>query len=433
MPRACLPRLQYGLYQILWGLAALPLLLAIGWRYRHHKPHTRRLGERMGCFKKNGWQPRVWLHLASVGEVKGALPLLKQLLKDYSTDELLLTTTTPTGEAILRASLGDTVHHHYLPFDLAWLMGKFIRRYRPRTLMLFETELWPAMLLESSKAGLDILLVNARLSSKSSNNYSRFPGLANAIFNRLTLVVAQTVEDADNFNNLGAANVVVSGNIKLDLAIDPTLRTEAKNLHRQWLLSSTKKILIAASTHRGEEEMVLNAFVKVQRRHPHTLLLLAPRHPERIKEIHSLCRHYPLKTANRSDPSPIAADTDVILGDTVGELLLLFGVGDLAIMGGTLINHGGHNFLEPAAWGLPIVSGKSDYNFKAIAAGLVKAGGLIQVAGVAELAAAVADLIADDGKRREQGRAAQQYVRDNRGALQRLMAAVRPYIHFSDN
>ena len=411
------------LYSALYYCLLPLLVLRMLWRSRLAPAYRRRLPERFGLFRPRPDLdvPAIWVHAVSVGEALAAAPLVESLLRDYPTHRIVLTTTTPTGSERIRALFGHRVFHVYAPWDLPGPLRRFLRRTRPRLALLMETELWPNLVHYCGVAGCPVLLLNARLSARSARGYARLPGLTRSLLQGLHTVACQTSTDSERFLALGLspAAAVVTGNIKFDLELAPALRTRARSLH-QVFAGEGRPVLVAASTHAGEEALILAAYREVRHSLGACLLVLVPRHPERFDEVFSLCRQQGWEVLRRSaGTDPTAAD-DILLGDTMGELLLLLGTATVAIFGGSLAGHGGHNVLEAAAWGVPVISGPHMENFAEISRQLCAAGGMRQLESPAGLTAGLLELLGDPEQRQRMGAAGMDVVARNRGAGARL-------------
>jgi 3-deoxy-D-manno-octulosonic-acid transferase len=424
-------RLLYGLYNICWCMILVPVALIIFWRYRQYPQHRSRFGERLTVYNKNNkvLPNKIWVHTASVGEVNAALPLLRELITRYGVNSLLITTTTPTGEQVLKKALGRTVSHLYLPFDQHLLMRRFFDKFKMQSVILFETEIWPSLIIEASHHNAKIILVNARMSKKSKRKYLKLQSLTRFVFNQISLVVAQTKPQASYFFELGAPSCKNSDSLKFAIGIDASLRAKSIKMKYNWLRSSkNKKIIIAASTHPQEETVILQAFKQLKRAGLKVLLVLVPRHVERSDEVQSLCLQQGLSVIRYCDDASPDDTVDIVLVDVVGKLFELFGIANVAIMGGTFVEHGGQNFLEPAAWGLPIVSGKSDYNFSEIAKNLMDNGALSQVDDAESLTQALKTLLSSDSIAKKQGAAAEKYSLKNGDSAKKMMALMTPFL-----
>jgi 3-deoxy-D-manno-octulosonic-acid transferase len=412
------------LYSALYYCLLPLLVLRMLWRSRLAPAYRRRLPERFGLFqaRPDPEVPAIWVHAVSVGETLAAAPLVESLLRDYPAYRIVLTTTTPTGSERVRALFGHRVFHVYAPWDLPGPLRRFLRRTRPRLLLLMETELWPNMLHYSKAAGCRVVLANARLSARSARAYARLPGLARDLLRGLDMVACQSTSDSERFLALGfpPAGVVVTGNIKFDLAIAPDLRARAAAL-QQLFAGAGRPVLVAASTHEGEELMILAAYRELRQALGDCLLVLVPRHPERFDAVFALCRQQGWAVLRRSAGAHPSAADDILLGDTMGELLLLLGTATIAVFGGSLVAHGGHNVLEAAAWGVPVISGPHMENFGDICEQLCAAGGMRQMQDPAELAPCLLQLLRDHELCRRMGAAGMEVVARNRGASARLL------------
>ncbi|WP_317933325.1 lipid IV(A) 3-deoxy-D-manno-octulosonic acid transferase [Halioxenophilus sp. WMMB6] len=406
---------------------ALPWVwLRLKRRARLQPEYGQRLAERLGYYPGPAAEAAnlVWLHTVSVGEFLAAQPLIEALLARGDL-QLLITTTTPTGSAQVRERLGERVQHVYLPYDLPPAIHRFLDHFKPRLLLVMETELWPNLLRLCRKRGIDSVLVNGRLSARSARGYRRVAGLTRTMLSNLTLALMQYPADAERLRGLGMApeRVAVCGSIKFDLPVPAALKQQAQALRQSW---PQAQVWIAASTHPGEEVMVLAALALLKAQQPDTLLILAPRHPERRVEIESLCADW--QVAVRSEGDAVTAATDILLLDTLGELMLFYGAADIALVGGSLVEHGGHNLVEPAAWGKPVLSGPHRFNFASLAEAMAEAGGLLTVTNAAELAATLTELMSDSARAQMLGEQARQFAQSNRGALARILAAVAPML-----
>ncbi|MDQ2695317.1 MAG: lipid IV(A) 3-deoxy-D-manno-octulosonic acid transferase [Pseudomonadota bacterium] len=406
------------LYTLVLYLATPLVLLRLYWRGRQAPGYRRRWGERFGFIAPPPAAGCLWIHAVSVGEVRAALPLIRRLQGRYPDAPLLVTTTTPTGSRQVREALPG-VHHAYAPYDLPGAVARFFRRARPRLAVIMETELWPNLFHHCRAAGVPLVVANARLSERSMQGYARLAGLTARTLARVTVVAAQSGADGERFRRLGAPRVRVIGNIKYDLTPPPGLAEQGQALRRGF---GGRPVLIAASTHQGEDEQVLEAFAALRRDLPEALLLLVPRHPERFAAVTALCRRQGLAVVTRS--SGQSAVSDVFMGDTMGELLLFYAAADVAFVGGSLVPTGGHNVLEPALLGLPVLFGPHMFNFAEIARHLLEAEAAWQVRDAADLAAAAGRLLANRALRESMGRHGQAVVESNRGALAALLEII---------
>ena len=413
------------LYSVLFHLALPLVAVRLFWRARRAPAYSRRIGERFAVGLPTFQTGGIWVHAVSVGESIAAAPMIRELKARYPQLPITVTCMTPTGSERIRALFGDSVQHCYLPYDLPWAAARFLARVQPRLAVVMETELWPNHIHQCARRSIPVALANARLSERSATGYARFSGLTAPMLAELSLIAAQTEAEAARFRQLGArsAAVEVTGSIKFDLKVDPMLSERAAQLRQQWN-AQPRPVWIAASTHTGEDEIILAAHRQLLELHPDALLILVPRHPERFGSVAELCRRQGFTTIRRSlDESP-APGTQVLLGDTMGELLFLFALADVAFVGGSLVPTGGHNLLEPAALGKPVVTGPHLFNFLDIAAQLRDAGALVEVASAPELAASVGAFWNDAARTERARNAGFAVLKNNQGALERLLAAL---------
>lgn len=402
----------------------LPLaLLRLYWRGRRDSGHRQRWQERLGFAPPLAAVGCLWIHAVSVGETRAALPLIRALRERYPEQPLLVTTTTLTGSRQVRQALGDQVYHVYAPYDLPGAVRRFLQRTQPQLALIMETELWPNWLRACAALGVPVFLANARLSERSARGYARIAWLTRSMLQDISWIAAQAQADAERFRSLGAQRVIVTGNLKYDLQT-PEDGPEQGRCLRQHLLGENRPVWIAASTHAGEDEPLLDVHAALRERWPTLLLLLVPRHPERFDSVAVLCRQRGLAVTRRSEPYPCAPESAVFLGDSMGELLLFYAAADLAFVGGSLVATGGHNVLEPALLGLPVLFGPHMFNFSEASQRLLEANAAWQVADTTELLATLTRLLADPGLRRAAGQRGREVVERHRGALTALLRCI---------
>ncbi|MCO8162683.1 lipid IV(A) 3-deoxy-D-manno-octulosonic acid transferase [Pseudomonas sp. 21LCFQ010] len=415
------------LYTLLFHLGLPLVALRLFLRSRKAPAYARRIKERFAFGLPPMRQGGIWVHAVSVGESIAAAPMVRALLKAYPQQTITLTCMTPTGSERIQALFANEprIQHCYLPYDLPWAAGRFLDHVRPRLGIIMETELWPNHIHQCARRGIPVVLANARLSERSARGYARFAGLTRPMLAEMNGFAVQTEAEAQRFRDLGARPecVTVTGSIKFDLTIDPQLPVQAAHLREQWQ-ATARPVWIAASTHAGEDESILAAHRQLLASHPQALLILVPRHPERFDSVHELCRQQGFDTVRRSSGQPVTATTTVLLGDTMGELLFLYALADCAFVGGSLVPNGGHNLLEPAALGKPVLSGPHLFNFLEIAAMLRTAGALQQASDPTALAKAVQHLFEQPDQSRRMAEAGLQVMKANQGALQRLLALI---------
>lgn len=410
------------LYSLLAWLLLPFALLRLWWRGRKTPAYRRRWRERLGWY--GGQLPVcagscVVFHAVSVGEVHAAQPLVEAFMQRHPALRVVLATSTPTGSARVAALFGERVDHVYLPWDLRGATQRFLQRYRPRALVLLETELWPNLLRACREAGCAVLLANARLSEKSARGYGRFPALTRPMLEGLALVAAQADADAQRFLALGLPppRLVVTGSLKFDVTIDAARVERARSLRAAW---PQRPVWIAASTREGEDALVLAAAQRVLQTLSATLLVLVPRHPERFTEAARRAAALGLRVQRFSTGEPVQADTQVLVGDTMGDMALYYALADVAFVGGSLVDTGCQNIIEPAALGLPVLTGPSLYNFQRVSELLVAAGGQCVVPDLEGLARELLTLLRNADERTRRGAAARTEVLRNLGAAQRL-------------
>lgn len=412
------------LYTVLFHLG-LPLVALRLWlRARKAPAYRQRIGERFAFGLPPMQRGGIWVHAVSVGESIAAAPMIRLLLARYPRLPITVTCMTPTGSERIKALFASEprIQHCYLPYDLPWAASRFLEHVRPCLGVIMETELWPNHIHQCARRGIPVALANARLSERSTRGYARFARLTRPMLGEMSLLAVQTEVEAQRFRDLGARPecVTVTGSIKFDLSIDPQLLTAAAQLREQWQ-ASLRPVWIAASTHAGEDEMILAAHRQLLLQRPDALLILVPRHPERFDAVHELCVQQKFATLRRSTAAPVQADTSVLLGDTMGELLFLYALADIAFVGGSLVPNGGHNLLEPAALAKPLLSGPHLFNFLEIAAMLRSTGALCEVTDATRLAANVQRLFEQPQQAREMADAGLAVMKANQGALQRLL------------
>nr|VFJ67348.1 MAG: 3-deoxy-D-manno-octulosonic-acid transferase [Candidatus Kentron sp. FW] len=409
----------------------MPLILfRLFWRGFKAPAYRERWWERFGfggALAPEG--SRIWIHAVSVGEVQAAVPIVHALRARYPRTHILITTTTPTGAAHVAGALGATVAHRYVPYDLPGCVRRFLTRVTPTLVLILETELWPNILHACRERSIPVLLVNARLSAKSARNYQRAGKTTRKMLANISAIAAQGRDDADRLIALGAdpGDVQVTGSVKFDMEPRPDTREKGRIMRKYW--GADRPVWIAASTHEGEEEQILDILSEVRKSIPDCLLILAPRHPERFPKAQALARRHGYDTVLRSSlPEAGAVDShagaDVLIGDTMGELPVLYAASDVAFVGGSLVRVGGHNMLEPAVLGIPALFGPHVFNFMEIAQNLCDHGGARQVQTGQELAGILVMLLQDTNARGDMGEKAEAFVQGNRGALDRIMALV---------
>ncbi|MEZ8157327.1 lipid IV(A) 3-deoxy-D-manno-octulosonic acid transferase [Vibrio splendidus] len=403
------PLLLYGLYK------SKPGKPSFGQRWREHfgiTPQTR------------GKNP-IWIHAVSVGESIAAVPIIKQLKRRNPNQAIIVTTTTSTGAEQIE-KLGDLVEHRYMPIDFSWCIRGFLKTVQPKQMLIMETELWPNTLHCVAKAGIPISVLNARLSERSCQRYAKFQAVFDLLAKNLSQVLCQYPSDAERFIRLGLdkASVHVTGSIKFDIEVSAEQVSKGKALREQ--IGFERCVWIAASTHQGEDEIVLDAHKQLLKDNPNTLLMIVPRHPERFNQVTELAKQHQFNTITRTSQQPITSDVEVYIADTMGEMLVLLGGSDVCFMGGSLVGGkvGGHNLLEPAALQLPLLNGPSYFNFSEITDKLLEAQAVTICQNSNEIAGQLRELFSQPDLRKNRGLAAYQVVEQNRGALNKTLAYI---------
>jgi 3-deoxy-D-manno-octulosonic-acid transferase len=411
-------------------MAAPVVSVMLAWRGLRDRSYWRNFGERFGLGAAVAQSP-IWVHAVSVGEVQAASALVVTLRDRYPQAPVLVTTFTPTGAARARALFRGTAEVRYLPFDLPGSVRRFLDRVRPRLAVIVETELWPSLYRQCRLRRIPLVIASARLSPRSIDRYRLLGALFKETVAGGVTVGAQGEGDAERFRTLGAAaeRTYVTGNLKFDMALPADIATRGRDLRAQY--APDRPLWVAGSTHGGaEEEAVLEAQRRLATTHPGTLLVLAPRHPNRFDEVAAWLDRQGVIFVRRSDPtSRIASDrASVLLLDTLGELLGFYAAADVAFVGGSLAPIGGHNLLEPAALGLPVLTGPNNSNGEDVARLLLDCGAAEIVRDGVELGSKVAELLSDQARRIEMGNRGRAAVDRNRGALEKLMSLIDPLL-----
>ncbi len=418
-------RLLLAFYSVLLWLLVPITLYHLVWRGLRQREYLLRWSERYAQFDSLPDLPRgaLWVHAVSVGEVNAAIPLVNALRQRHPERPLLITTITPTGSARVRALWGDAVHHVYLPYDLHGMVRRFLERVQPALAVVIETELWPNLFVACARAEVPVVIANARLSERSLRGYRWMGPLIRLALSGVRLVAAQSEADAARFRVLAGddARIEVTGNLKFDQPLPQASREEALGWRK---VAGIRPIWVAASSHADEEAAVLAAHRQLREAYPEALLLWAPRHPERFRAVAERVREAGMALRRRSVERSPDAHCDVFLIDSLGELPGFLAAADVAFVGGSLCEAGGHNLLEPAALGVPVLSGPHTFHFAEIAAMLAEVGALETVDDAASLAAAIGRLLAHPAEARDRGRAGRQRIDRERGALARTLTLI---------
>lgn len=417
----------YVLYRVISSLLPFVATLNLLRRSLREPGYRLRIKERFGFVPQQVQQGSVWIHTVSAGEVIAAEMLVNQLLQSSSTLRVLMTATTPTGSAEITRRFGSRVAHCYMPYDANRCVRRFLRRTRPQALILMETELWPNLLRIAHREGVDVCLVNARLSARSARRYGFVPSLTKLMLNCVTMIVSQYKDSAARFRELGypSERIHVTGNIKFDLTISDETRHNAELQKVKW--RGDRFCWIAASTHLGEDEVILDAHLEVRKKVPDLLLVLAPRHPHRAADIQALVEERSLHAVKLSDePREVV---DVLVVDQMGVLLEMYGIADVAFIGGSLQGTGGHNPVEAAVFGVPMLMGPDRMNFEEVCRRFADSGCLTTVHDKDELASELLALVNDPDLRQRQSDAGRQVVNENRGSALRQFSIVHEWLN----
>ncbi|MDM8565903.1 lipid IV(A) 3-deoxy-D-manno-octulosonic acid transferase [Candidatus Halobeggiatoa sp. HSG11] len=405
------------IYTLTFYLIVPFLLVYLFWRGFKAPAYWQRWPERFGLFSALPVDKCLWVHAVSMGEVQAAIPLIQALQDKFPNQSILVTTTTPTGSQRVKEQFGNKVWHVYLPYDLPGPIARFLTRTKPCILILMETELWPNLLHACQH--IPIVVANARLSVNSAKGYQRIGKLTQQMLNKVTVIAAQTKVDAYRFIQLGidSSKVQTTGSIKFDNNL--SIPDQNWNINR--------KVWIAASTHAGEEEIILEVFTKLKQNFKKLLLVLVPRHPERFNQVAKLCEQRGFITTRRTQ-GDVTTDTEIYLGDTMGELATLYTIADVAFVGGSLVPIGCHNLLEPAAVGIPVIMGPHVFECSEICRQLLEAQAAKQVTDVKQLHKTVNMYLNNIHLAKKTGNNGRLFVQENQGALQRLLNIIFPLI-----
>ena len=414
-------------YSLLMYLATVPVLLYLCWRSRKDKRYRQRLAERL-ALQQVPEQARggLVIHAVSVGEVVAATPLINALAQQYPDLMLTICCTTPTGSERIRQSFAGAMYHCYLPLDTPGAVKRFLNKLQPQAVIVLETELWPNLLQQCRRALIPSIVVNARLSARSARGYRRFYGFSQLALRNISLLLAQNTQTARRFVALGcSAQVQVCGNLKFDMAVPDNQQTVLAQYLPQF---SGRRLWVAGSTHAGEDEIILAAYQQLLARFPELLLILVPRHPERCARVAQLVEQAGLSLQTRSSGQAIRAQTQVMLGDSMGELLAWYQAADVVFIGGSLIERGGHNPLEAMALSKPIQSGPHVFNFAQPYQWLNKADAVNIVSDSTSLALSTERLLSEPELAVRQGATALALYRQHSGAATRSAAAIAAYL-----
>ncbi|CAC9978526.1 3-deoxy-D-manno-octulosonic-acid transferase (EC [uncultured Gammaproteobacteria bacterium] len=413
--------MHLALYNFI-GILLLPvMMLRLLLKGLKTPAYRQRIGERLG-FIKSITGSVIWVHCVSMGEFRAAIVLIDALIKAYPNHKILVTSTTPTGSKAVSEQYQDKVLHTYFPFDISFIVKRYIKKVQPDLCLLLETEIWPNLIHALHKNNTPTLLVNARLSERSLKKYQKFTNLTMHTLNKLSVIAAQNQNSAERFIKLGVDKdkVIIAGNIKFEQN-PSTNKNHTKAIKS---IIGKRKVVVFASTHKGEEEKIINAYLN---RPLDALMLIIPRHPERFDEVYKLAKKHNIKAVKRSSNAS-SSGYDMLLGDSIGEMMSYFEVADVVFMGGSLVETGGHNMLEPAALSKPILFGPNVFNFTEISTDLLTQQGSIQVQNADALMQEITQLLEDDKKSNNLSKNANQYFKSQQGALSALIKQIKRHI-----
>jgi len=423
--KAALLRLAYTVLS--YFLAPLVLLFLV-WRGFGNHGYWRGLGERLGRGRAKAAAPSLWVHAVSVGEVQAAATLVNSFIQRYPSTPVMITTMTPTGQDRAVALFGDKVLHSFVPYDLPSAVRRFFDRARPRLAIIMETEIWPNLYHECGSRAVPLVMANARVSARSVRLYKILVELFRKTLSHGIVIAAQSEQDARRFLSIGSnpARTHVMGNIKFDFELQPGIREQGEAYRAAY--AGDRPVWVAASTHEGEEALALQAHRAVREQHPEALLLLVPRHPERFDAVAAMVEQAGFRCRRRSLHRHPDRATDVFLVDTLGELMMFYAASDVAFVAGSLVPIGGHNLLEPASLGIPIVAGPYNFNAQDVADLFLEADAMLVAPNPAALAGEVAGLLSDPVRRQRLVAASDGVLSRNRGTLDRLMELLEPLL-----
>lgn len=414
------------IYTLLLWLFLPYVFFHLFWRAKKQREYLQHIGERFGLYSTRSNKPIIWLHTVSVGETHAAVSLVQRLRENYPNHQLLLTHTTPTGRTASEQLYGGDVLRVYLPYDYPFAVKRFLQHFRPRIGILMETEIWFNLIHSCHTMQIPLLLLNARLSEKSAARYARYPNLTRLGLNELSAISAQSEVDATRITGLGANNVSVMGNLKFDIQPPSAMLKLGSQLRTQF--GESRKIFLAASTRAGEEMLLLSMLKEVDI--PHLLTVIVPRHPQRFDDVADMLTQQGIRFQRRSESCPIAPDTQVVLGDSMGEMFAYYAACDLTFIGGSLLPFGGQNLIEACAVGKPVLIGPHTYNFAQASQLAIECGAAVRIQNSADLAHNLQNLLTHPDQLIKMSQASLHFVRAHRGATEQALQHIN---YFLDN
>lgn len=413
------------IYRLILYISLPVLIVRFLLRGLSNRSYFERITERFGFSETNPDPGGVWIHAVSVGEVNAAVPLVNRIMKTWPDKSITVTTMTTTGSDRVKKVFGSNVSHCYLPYDFPGAVRRFVKKISPQLGLVMETEIWPNLIFYCHQQGIPLIYTNVRLSERSWRGYNRFRYLFSKIFKLVSKFAVQSESDARRLIQLGAPEhkLSITGSLKFDINLPPSVNEAGESIRRQ--IGWNRPVLIAASTHEGEELAIIEVYHRIKSNLPELLLIIVPRHPERFTAVSKLCVKEGLNTIQRTEMSAeLSADIEVLVVDTMGELPIFIAAGDVTFMGGSLVPVGGHNLLEAAALGQPVVFGPHMFNFAEISEMFLQHGAGVQVSGIDELAEVCERLLLDGVVRDQYGTQGEKLVQQNRGALEQVMALI---------
>lgn len=412
------------IYTVLIILSLPFALLRILLRDAKNSNWIRKLKNQLGFVPKIPGKV-IWLHCVSVGEFNAAKPLIDMIFINFPLHQIVISTTTITGSEAVEKYYKSQVIHCFFPFDVPFIVSSFLKKIKPVACILLETEIWPNLITKLKHKNIPVMLVNARLSKKSYKKYKKFsPKLINMTLNNLSLICSQNESSSKRLISLGATNnIITTGSLKFD-SNEPNNSETIQALKN---ITGDRKIVVFASTRKGEEFQIIKSYLKLKSKF-NSLLIIVPRHPERFNEVFSMANETGLNVKRRSLGGHCEQDTDILIGDSMGEMMSYLNISDIAFIGGSLTNNGGQNMLEAASLSKPIIFGPSVFNFEEISKRLLDDGSAIQVRNAEELMKTISELLLDDEKRRLIGESAKTTFENNRGATTKIFNAIAPHI-----
>ncbi len=420
---------MFRLFYSLIFFLALPMALMNSYlKGRQFPAYRKRWKEHFGLFSFENRGKTIWVHAVSVGESLAAIPIIRRLMKEHPEFAIVVTTTTPTGADRINSMLGDSVTHLYSPYDLPWVVNRFLKKINPCLTVIMETELWPNFIHYSRRKNVPVVVVNARLSARSAHRYAHLPiPTHRMLIKPVSCFACQNQGDAERFIELGATEdkVAVTGSIKFDLQLPANIDSKTHEIFAPW--DNAEFIWVAGSTHSGEDEPILAAHRTLLEEGINAKLILVPRHPERFDSVSELVEQRGFNVARRSQTEGFTADSDVFVCDSMGEMMYCYKAAHVAFVAGSLIERGGHNPLEPAALSKPVVSGKNVFNFADVYKNMTQAGAAILVS-EEDLAETLMMLHRSEEKRQLMGKAGLSVVESNRGAVTKTLKILNRYL-----